>query len=417
MSGTAPPLHDAVPAYASGSFQLGADLQRMLGCRDCGAFEGVVFYAARILEVLSGDAIERLAGGAAAHPALLRSTAFGNLMLLEQFGLLADADRAWANALRRFGNDCRHAAKPVGMLDADMALFFLAEWLSWYFCTYPLGPRLPALTRDGQPLRLTADPELDARARSVQSGSVAALEPLVRALREEGAAEVGAVFASVLAERLIDVHALDDAGSVLDSALECFPESIRLRQLRALRWSRAGRLPEAMDAVAVLEPARSADEETLGIAGGILKQTRRTLPASHRHYLRGWQLGRKKNSYLGINAATTALMLGRAAQAAELAGVVRALVRSRVEVVRAAGLAALAPLDFWECVTLAEAHLLCGERESADAHYRAAFQSQPGAHGKIAKAQGQARAICGLLGIGVESMPSLAPPAPPGSGG
>jgi hypothetical protein len=128
---------------------------------------------------------------------------------------------------------------------------------------------------------------------------------------------------------------------------------------------------------AIKTPDPAADEETQGILAGAYKRRSDAEPgrrdewlrACHARYERGWWQSREANTYLGINAAATALWLGMPDQSAAFAKSVRDLLETRRQGLEQAGPAGPRHLSLWDQLTLAEAHLLLGEWEDAKRHY------------------------------------------------
>ena len=98
------------------------------------------------------------------------------------------------------------------------------------------------------------------------------------------------------------------------------------------------------------------------------------LEKSQRSYRQGWKQSKKACAYLGINAATTALWLGRSEEAKQLAGEVRKHLRDLAAILR--DQETTDPdvgLNYWDQVTVAEAELLLGNLAEARKIYNKAF--------------------------------------------
>ena len=117
---------------------LNHDLQCLAQVRGAGATEATIFYAARILEMLAAAALDALNLPASRN-------LFANLNVLERYNLIPTATRYRAHALRRQGNDVRHICRAITFTDADLAIGFVQVVLHWFFCHFPMGPRLAAL--------------------------------------------------------------------------------------------------------------------------------------------------------------------------------------------------------------------------------------------------------------------------------
>src|SRR5262249_17455748 len=117
-------------------------------------------------------------------------------------------------------------------------------------------------------------------------------------------------------------------------------------------------------------------------------------------YRRGWRESKKRNVYLGVNAASTALWLGRGADSVALAAKVRALLQTRVAALARHPEPRRPPLSFWDPAPLAEAELLLQDGPAAQAGYQLAFPRYPGLHDNIGVAKDQALKLLPALGLG-----------------
>jgi tetratricopeptide (TPR) repeat protein len=190
------------------------------------------------------------------------------------------------------------------------------------------------------------------------------------------------VLASVLVEKLLDADCAVEAQTVLTAALKEFAGDVRLRQLQGLLFSRTGRLKEACDVLEAIEITDSAaDEETQGILAGVYKRRADVEPERYDEFLRtcnekyyrGWRQSHESNTYLGINAAATALWLGQSGQVIPLATTIRNLLETR-----RLGLAKRVSesprfLNCWDQLSLAESHLLLKDWDKARECYREAL--------------------------------------------
>lgn len=337
-------------------FSVEADLAKLEQVLDVGAAEAAVLYAARLLDVLAGAAVRLL--GLSPGP-----NVFDNLQLLEQFGLPPRTTRYWAHGLRRIGNEARHLHRRIENDDALLARTLLDRWLEWFFCQFSLGPRLAELP----PTPAPREQELPLRRIVLSLDREDAIDTMVRA----GSVTVELLATIVVAESLLD-RADPGAVDFLVQACDRHPSNPRLRQLRALSLSRTEG-PEG--AIAELEPLlREApdDPETQGILAGAYKRLAQRsgeqewLEKAHRLYSKGWSRSRSTNTYLGINAAATALWLGRYRLARETAQVVSQHLSRATYLDLAA--------DLWAPATLAEAKLILGELAGARQLYERTFQ-------------------------------------------
>jgi tetratricopeptide (TPR) repeat protein len=368
-------LRPPVLNYVAGPFQLRDDLERLTRVRRAAAPEAVVLYCARILEALAADALRTVSLEPSAN-------VFSNLDTLQQYNLMPTTTRYWAHALRRTGNQVRHVLERIEQQDAELALLFTERWLQWFFHDFRHGLQ-ENLTHDGEPL------DLGSRAKLRQL--LAALENLdehfAAVLAQAKPSRRGEFLSApalpaVLAEMLLDRAKTGEASKVLKAALRKFPDNLRLLQLWGLYWSRTGDYGKALECLEPLYQRYEDDDETAGITAGVYKRcwlkdptSKESLEKSQRAYRQGWKRSRKTCTYLGINASTTALLLGRAEEARELAGEVRKHLRDRVAVLGKhykddpeVG------LNYWDQVTLAEADLVLGNLAEARRLYNKAFR-------------------------------------------
>jgi hypothetical protein len=386
-----------VAAYQAEGYSLASDLVHLSAVRGIGATEATIFYSARILEVLSSDAVKAMGLTPSA-------SAFANLETLTQFNFVPATTLYWANGLRRLGNDVRHILRRHQPADADLAALFAERWIEWFFCQFRLGARLPAITVDSNPLLAAGDPRLAKFLKSVDARDFDPAEQLASA-DANPPYMIAATLAAVIADLLLCRGETDLAFSVLDPAIARFPDDLRVQQLTVLAWKRRGDLKKAVEAAAPLLSRTRDDDETAGIIAGVYKQLyldageSDMLQKSHKAYLGGWEGSKNSNAYLGINAAATALWLGRAPESRRLAGEVRQLLLRRVEAVAKAGDKQMLAASYWDEVTLAEAELLTGELSAARSRYLAAFVSQAKSKGNIKVATDQAQRHLTPLGL------------------
>lgn len=179
------------------------------------------------------------------------------------------------------------------------------------------------------------------------------------------------------AESLIQLDAPTDAVD----ALGRIPSSLRRDQLMALGMAKTGTpqaLDEAFRILGALVNAGHGDPETAGILGGRYKDlwrqsgVREHLERSHATYLDAFVASH--NPYSGINAAATAFWLGDKALSQRIARNVSELLQATPRSAR----------DCWHLATEAEAMLLLGERNTANALYAKACDSCEHAPGIVA---------------------------------
>jgi tetratricopeptide (TPR) repeat protein len=378
------------------------EVRRLEAVLDAGAAEAAIFYAGRITEATAWEAVRRCGG----HPS---TNLYANLVELTALNVLPDRVAFWGHMLRRLGNEVRHVLRAVRDADADAAVVFLARWLAWFFSgRFPVGevaggvPELASLAarRASDLAELTA---------AIESGG-GDLDSVIASFlaAHEGSVDIAPAIAAVLADMIIQAGRPGDALPVLGPALEKTPMDVRLRQLKGLAYSRLGELETAAAIMEELMNDRPEDPETAGILGGIYKRQwdrareagedrADLLRLAFRTYNAGWKQHRRANTYLGINAATLALLDSREDQAADIAGRVRAQLRERDARIKALPkIASVAPVDglaFWDQLTLAEADLIFGDTEAARASYNAAAERYPDRAGDLKVALGQARLI------------------------
>lgn len=377
------------------SFRMADDLERLDRVWRAEAFEAVALYAARVLEVLSARALRDT--GLPSDRAVA-----ADLGTLGQFNLLAGPSLAWCHALRRIGNDARHVRRSVDGGDAGLSLLFLERLLGWFFCSFRFGPKLATLTRDRQRLWPLLGP-LPGLMDLLESGGTFPATDVLRLTQSKNASDVffcSPALPAVLAELLLEVGEKDAAAEALGVALERFPDDLRLLQLRGLHLSRTGKLDEALR---VLEPLRARypqgpdDTETEGLVAGVYKR-RGELERSQRAYAAGWKSSGKTNTYLGVNAATLALMMGNVQEAAQTAEEVRSRLAARLVLLRRREGSEAVTLNFWDHVTLAEAHLVLNRIEDAVPAYREAFERHPALKANHQVARDQAVRLLTHLG-------------------
>jgi len=391
-------LRPEVRAYDYRGYRLGYDLGNLDRAWRASVREATVFYAARVLEAISAAAVDAvgLTG---------KENVFSNLTRLEELSLLPRHTRYWAHALRRTGNGVRHARSEIAPEQEETCVALLAYWLRWYFCAFEAGAKLPALTADPAARPFIADDGLAHVLDLLESNRLQPAETAaeVAAGAHEKIRRAPAVLA-VLGERLLDASSLDPARDFLDWAADLHPGDLRLLQLRGLACSRSGRLDEAVE---VLEPSYKRfrnDAEMVGIMAGVYKRKWRSDPdnptwlsRAHKAYAAGWKQDRE-STYLGINVATTALMLGREAKARQTAAEVREVLLGRSEVLARLRGEGGAALGLWDQLTLVEAELLGGDPASAAARFADAARDHPGAAGALAVAREQLLEIVERLG-------------------
>jgi hypothetical protein len=377
--------------YSTEHFDLRSDLANLDRVHKAGAAEATIFYCARILEALAAGSLQRL--GVTPSDNVLT-----NLQRLQNFDPGPRTTHYCANALRRYGNEVRHIKRAITTDDADIALLFAERFVDWFFRS---SPTKPGPGTGGRSLVLSRRVEMRNVLSLIDNPDVGP-ETIVDSLLGERSGELleTPALPAIVIERLLDSAAYSHARAVLTAALARFPDDLRLRQLTVLLPSRAGDLAGAIAALEELPAKARYDEESIGITAGVYKRMWRSemqpewLIRSHAKYLDGWRRSKQTNSYLGINAAATALWMGQPARSRELARGVRDLLRgpTRAPTLRASRI-------FWEDVTLAEAELLLGELAEARTMYHRAFQSHSTEIERIHVAREQASEIARTMGF------------------
>jgi len=364
-------LAPAIAGYATARFRLADDLVRLERVRSVEAPEAAVLYSARVLEALAADAL-------AAIDLPPSASLFSNLGTLESLNLIPAATSNWAHALRRMGNLVRHIHSRVETEDAELGGLFLERWLEWFFGGFRYGHRLTALTVDGIPFGLSND----ANSRELMHLLEADGADLAAAIQRMdpnfgGKLPTSPTLPAVLVELLLNRGDHAAAEGLLVATLELFPDDLRLRQLQGLYLSRTGRLSEALDWLEPLHRQYRDDEETAGITAGVYKRAWFKDPArldwlesSHRAYRQAWGKSKHSNSYVGINAATTSLWLGRPDESRKTAQVVRESLLSQSAALSKFSSDQDLAFNFWQQMTFVEADLLLGDLTAARDRFR-----------------------------------------------
>lgn len=401
-------LDPRILATTSHGFSLGSDLAHLAAVLAVKAPEATIFYGGRILEALSGAAVEQVGGEPKPNP-------FANMKYLEDLALLKKDQGYWAHGLRRLGNEVRHLSRPIGLGEAEVAALLVERWLVWYFQVFVAGPRLPSLfvaeERDDGPLFPPEDPQIAAVIRAIdRAGGLAELAARGLTPAEAQALERAPTAACLLAEKWIDAGLLEAADRLFALLDKAIGGELRLVQLKAVACNRR-RDPEGT--IALLQPLAAggaADEETLGILAGAYKrrwdrsrgtakEDVKALEQSHRYYDRAWTQSKQASYYNGINAATTALFLGKPERAREIAALVVGVIERQAAAVQKHTGRDLLAENYWFAATLAEARLLEGDAAAAAESFERAFVVFATERGNFATTAQQARAIIRTSGV------------------
>jgi Adenylate and Guanylate cyclase catalytic domain/MAP3K TRAFs-binding domain len=201
-------------------------------------------------------------------------------------------------------------------------------------------------------------------------------------------------------ERLLASGAPIAAYDVLADGLAAYPGDTRLRQLLALALARSGATAAAIDLLEQLHGEGDQGEETLGLLASAHKdlwsradapdERRRHLESAHSYYTEAHR--HSGGAWSGINAATTALLLGRRADAEAIARNVRA------QCLSAEGADPLRGSDYWHLATIAEATLILRDWPAAEAAYARAIATGGARPADVASTRRNARLIIEAIG-------------------
>lgn len=383
-------LLTASQAFRFSGTDLANELNKVASVTGRSLPDAVAFYAGRIVEVSVEDSVKRLGYRSADSVA-------EHLDLIGMSPRIDDGYLACGNALRRISNHARHMDRPI--LDDEEAtiIAMLQLWLEWYWGF--IGQNVMS-TEGTSVLRdwSTMTPTM----RILVRGNKNELQGLVNS---DGSLDSHlfdeATIAAFIGERLTDAQ-LPAAEAVTQNAVYLFQKDKRLRQVRALFLSRNDRSEDAVfELNRVLRWKYGQDSETLGILGGAYKNlwmkngVDSHLLEAHRCYASVPQDG-KTNYYLLINAAATALWLGRLEDA-------RSCAFQAVEALKKFGVtekwALSANSNYWLVATLAEAQLIWGKTKSACNLYARAKA--------IDKTEGRWMRTCEQLKIHLRFLPDI----------
>ncbi|HEX8844619.1 MAG TPA: TRAFs-binding domain-containing protein [Pyrinomonadaceae bacterium] len=192
------------------------------------------------------------------------------------------------------------------------------------------------------------------------------------------------------------------AHDVLKEGLNLWPDNVRLRQMQALALARSGAIQRANNILTRLYDEGHRDEETLGLLARTYKDlwTRSKKPAEGEAHLRRAfevynEAYRSSGGYwTGVNAATTALLLGHRERASALAREVRSSCLSELETIEGGG-----GDPYWLLATLGEATLILKDWSEAEQWYTRAIEVGRGRFGELISTRRNARLITDALGI------------------
>ena len=356
-------------------FDLDNDISQLKKVVEVNATEAVVFYTGRILEATSTFCVTRLGEKA-------KSNVFANIEYINDYNLLDNQTRNWAHALRRLANQFRHILKPTDENDGRIAIILLDIWLDW------LLKKSKLLESNTKPFSLLEDTH-DEIAQQFNWISEWLEHKNLNKIEIESNPTIlhQPVFASVICEELINRKEMLKVSKFLNVALQHNPDDLRLNQLKGLLLSRTGRLKQAEQLVRKLLKQAANDDESIGILAGIIKNSWRNgdqerLNQWGKLYLKGWELSKQRNTYLGINAAAFCLWSGDLNSSKKIAKNIVKLYIHREKVLKDILNISTEQMDYWDHATLAEAYLLSGSIKTAEKKYHSlfhckAFQDKP----------------------------------------
>ena len=348
------------------NFGLEKDIEQLKKVVEVNAIEAVVFYTGRILEATSTFCVTQLGEKA-------KSNVFANIEYINDYNLLDSITRHWAHALRRLANQFRHILKPTEEHDGHIAIILLDVWLEW------LVNKSHLVDSKTKPFSLL---------ENTQNDMVEQFHWISEWLHHKNLNKIEIdndssilrqpVFASVICEELIDKKEIIQASKFLKTALNYHPDDLRLNQLQGLLFSRTGRLKQAEQLLRRLLKQVPNDDETVGILAGVIKKLwqngdQNRLNQWGKLYLKGWELSKHRNTYLGINAATFSLWSGDIETSQEIAKNIIAIYRHRQKTLKEILKISTDNMDYWDHATLAEAKLLAGLTKRAEKSYQALF--------------------------------------------
>jgi hypothetical protein len=196
-----------------------------------------------------------------------------------------------------------------------------------------------------------------------------------------------------LARRFLDLGDNYLASEVADEAAEFFGDDVPLILIRALATARTGAPRAAQDLLAARQSIIADAPEAQSLLARTFKDLwkssgeERYLRQSFELYRHDYTTTRGDRTFPGVNAASTALFLGRMEEARRIASEVLAALHARAETT-----------DYWDRVTAAECLLVAGQIEPARIAYTAAAASGNIPYPYLATTRAQARLLLRQLG-------------------
>jgi hypothetical protein len=393
------PALPEVASYDLAAGSLGHHLELIQRAQDANIPEATILLSARALEGLSNRAVRLLRLEASPN-------IFSNLSVLERLSLIDRPALVFTDALRRLGNEARHATRPVDAAESNFATLCLAQWLYWFFCKYAVGPKfsLPraeferAVHRGG-----SREQEMTALLERYHSGFSGVPGELASLDLDRIASNT--TLAALVIDVLIRSKEMARAQALLDAALTAAPSDLGLNQMRGLILRRSNKPLEAIKVYEAIYRSHPRDEESIGLLAGSLKgawedglTSERELERARRLCHDGWISSQHANPYLGINAAALSLWLGDESRSAEIATRLLVSFRERSEQLGLLGPNCAMVRDYYDVVTEAEALLLTRQFGSARTLYRQAFEGFPQRRGDIEGSIKQANRSLDRLG-------------------
>lgn len=351
------------------NFSLEKDIEQLKNVVEVNAVEAVVFYTGRILEATSTFCVTQLGEKA-------KSNVFANIEYINDYNLLDGITRHWAHALRRLANQFRHILKPTEEHDGHIAIILLDVWLEWLVKESHL---VDSKTKPFSLLENTKNEMVEQFqwiTEWLQHKDLNKIE-----IDNQSSLLSQPVFASVICEELIDKKEIIKASKFLKTALNYHPDDLRLNQLQGLLFSRTGRLKQAEQLLRRLLKQVPNDDETVGILAGVIKKLwqngeQNRLNQWGKLYIKGWELSKHRNTYLGINAAAFSLWSGDTHTSKNIAEDIVKIYAHRQKTLKEILNVSTDNMDYWDQATLAEAKLLAGLTSQAEQSYRELFTAE-----------------------------------------
>jgi len=203
----------------------------------------------------------------------------------------------------------------------------------------------------------------------------------------------------LLGEGLLKIGEPLLAYDVANQGLQHFPSSVRLRQLLGLALARSGASDDARAILTQLYTEGNEDEETLGLLARSYKDMAEAVAGSEKRlylqrakdfYARAYE---KTGGYWsGVNAATSALLLGERQYASKLALEVRMLCHDELKRLRKTS-----GDPYWVLATLGEAALILDECAEAEEWYSQAAEVGRKRYGDLHTSRRNARLLMAHL--------------------